>query len=508
MDRREFLRWLASGGAATTFSSHLFFSSCRKAGSPSHPNIVIFLADDLGYGDLGCYGNPINRTPNLDRLASEGIRLTDCHAAGTVCSPSRAGLLTGRHPYRSGIYYLLGGGAHLRREEITIASLLKKVGYDTCFVGKWHLSRLDDPEAGQPTPGDHGFDHWFATTENAFEGPENPQKFIRNGERTGPARGWFCDVIVEEAVSWLRQRTEPGTPFFLLVCSHEPHTPIAPPERFADMYDNDEVERLEKTIGYGEVPRDKEGIGPNKKYYYGTVSQLDNAFGRLTDGLDSLGLRNDTLVFFTSDNGPEYPVNRLESNGEWDDPIRDRCFGTPGPLRGMKRFTTEGGHRVPAIVRWPGHIDAGTTSDALVNGTDILPTLCELAGIEPPSDRTIDGESIVEALRGKTFFRRRPVCWNFPTHEYSFVPPMVMRDESYALLAHFNGKDPEQTWMDWLKTARPERYELYDLSRDVGQREDLSEAMPEKAAQLAAKLEAAWKDIQADAPVWPRWKTY
>jgi arylsulfatase A len=436
------------------------------------------------------------------------MRFTDCHAAGTVCSPSRAGLLTGRHPYRAGIYYLIDGGAHLRRDEITIASLLRKAGYETCFVGKWHLSRLDDPAAGQPTPGDHGFDHWFATTLNAFEGPENPQKFIRNGRRVGPVRGWYCDVIVEEAVSWLKSRADSKRPFFLLVSSHEPHTPIAPPPSYADAYENVEVERLEKNIRYGGVPRDKEGIGPNKKYYYGTVTQLDAAFGHLMSGLDSLGLGKGTLVFFTSDNGPEYPVNRLESRGEWDDPIRDRCFGTPGPWRGMKRFTTEGGHRVPAIARWPGRIGAGTTSDALVNGTDVLPTLCELAGVSPPSDRTIDGESVVAALSGMALARRRPVCWNFPTHEYSFVAPMVLRDGPYTLVAHFNEKKPEQTWMDWIKTARPERFELYDLDRDIGQQVDISGAMPEKTAELAAKLEAAWQDIQVEAPVWPNWNTY
>ena len=508
MERRDFLRWLAAGSAATAFSSPLFFSSCRKAGPSSRPNIIIFLADDLGYGDLGCYGNPINRTPNLDKFASEGMRFIDSHAAGTVCSPSRAGLLTGRHPYRSGIYYLISGGAHLRREEITIASLLKKAGYDTCFVGKWHLSQLDEPDTGQPTPGDHGFDHWFATTQNAFEGPENPEKFIRNGERLGPVKGWYCDVIVEEALSWLSRRSEPRSPFFLLVCSHEPHTPLAPPPSYADMYDNEEVDKLERTIGYGGVPRDKAGIGPNKKYYYGTVSQLDHAFGSLMSGLDSLGLREDTLVFFTSDNGPEYPVNRQESKGEWDDPIRDRCYGTPGPLRGMKRFTTEGGHRVPAIARWPGVIGPGTASDALVNGTDILPTLCELAGISPPTDRVIDGESIVRALRGKDFVRGKPLFWNFPTHEYAFVPPMVLREGSYSLVAFFNDKDPEETWMDWIKTARPERFELYDLSRDIGQRTDLSAAMPEKTAALAAKLAAVWKNIQSEAPVWPHWQTH
>ena len=508
MERRDFLRWLAAGGAATAFSSPLFFSSCRKAGPSRCPNVVLFLADDLGYGDLGCYGNPITRTPNLDRFASEGMRFTDNHSAGSVCSPSRAGLLTGRHPYRSGIYYLIGGGVHLRREEITIASLLKKAGYDTCFVGKWHLSQLDDPKAGQPTPGDHGFDHWFATTVNPSGGPKNPQKFIRNGQKAGAVKGWYCDVIVEEALSWLKGRGKADRPFFLLVCSHEPHTPIDPPSAYADVYDNQEVERLEKTISYGEVPRDKDGIGPNKKYYYGTVTQLDNAFGNLMAGLDSLKQQGNTLVYFTSDNGPEYPVNRLESKGEWDDPSRDRSFGSPGPLRGMKRFTTEGGHRVPGIARWPGYIPAGTVSDALINGTDILPTFCELAGVESPADRSIDGESIVRVLRGEDFKRKKPVCWNFPTHEYSFIPPMVLREGRYSLVAYFNAKAQKQTWMDWIKTARAERFELYDVGRDFGQRKDLSALLPDKTAELAAQLEAAWKNIQAEAPVWPRWKAY
>lgn len=367
--RREFLRMILAGGAAAVLPSLSLLQTCRHASKP--PNIVIFLADDLGYGDLGCYGNPINQTPNINRFASEGIRFADFHAAGTVCSPSRASLLTGRHPYRMGFYYILGGGAHLKRDEITIASLLKQAGYDTCFVGKWHLTDFDSPDKGQPDPGDHGFDHWFGTVLNAFDGPENPGKFYRNRKPLSQLVGWYCDLIVTEAVNWLKSRKDPDKPFFLLVCSHEPHTPIEPPARYANMFDNDHVERLEHDILYGGIPRPKnKDIENNKKYYYGTVSQLDAAFGRLMDTVDDLGFRDNTLVVFTSDNGPEYPVNFMESHGQWDDPIRDRCFGTPGPLRGMKRFTYEGGHRVPGIIRWPGRTPAGAVSDSLINGTD------------------------------------------------------------------------------------------------------------------------------------------
>jgi arylsulfatase A len=481
------------------------FQSCRSV--PRPPNVVVFLADDLGYGDLGSYGNPIIQTPNLDRLASEGMRFTDLHSAGTVCSPSRASLLTGRHPYRMGFYYILGGGAHLKREEVTIASLLGDAGYDTSFVGKWHLTDFDSPEKGQPDPGDHGFDHWFGTVVNAFDGPENPGKFYRNGQPVGPLPGWYCDLIVDEAIGWLKSRIEPDKPFFLFVSSHEPHTPIAPPSQFADEYDRKEVERLETEIRYGGVarPEDKD-IEGNKKFYYGTVAQLDAAFGRLTGALDDMGVRDDTLVVFTSDNGPEYPVNFMESKGRWDDPIRDRCFGTPGPLRGMKRFTYEGGHRVPGIIRWPGHVPGGTVSDALINGTDLLPTLCEIAGIPVPADRKIDGQSVLPALTGEPFRRLRPVVWSAPVHGYDFVPPLTMRDGDLSLVAWFEEKEPDQLWMDWIKTARPERYELYDLSEDIGQQEDLAGRMPETVTEMAEEMDRLWRDIQAEAPVWPEWK--
>lgn len=501
-------KWIIPGiaGCATAvILSLVLIQGCRPA--PDPPNIIIFLADDLGYGDLSCYGNPINLTPHIDRLASEGTRFTDFHSAGTVCSPSRASLLTGRHPYRLGFYYILGGGAHLQRKEITIATLLRETGYDTCFVGKWHLTQLDRPEAGQPSPGEHGFDHWFGTTVNAFEGPDNPQKFVRNGEKVGPVGQWYCDAIVAEAADWLISRPNPEKPFFLYVSSHEPHTPIVPPEEYSNRFDNEGVEQLEDSISYGGVPRPEDkNIESNKKYYYGTVAQLDAAFGRLMATLERLNLRDNTLVVFTSDNGPEYPVNFMESQGMWEDPIRDRCFGTPGPLKGMKRFTYEGGHRVPGIARWPGHIPPGAVSHALINGTDFLPTLCEIAGIAFPEDRRIDGESVVAALRGKPFARQNPVCWSAPVHEYTFVPPMTLRDGNWLLVAWFNAKPPDQLWMDWIKTSTPERFELYDLGEDLAQEHDQADRLPDKVDELSAQMRRLWKDIQAEAPVWPQWK--
>ena len=333
----------------------------QKVPRPSEqPNIVVFLADDLGYGDLGCYGNPIIKTPDIDKFAQEGVLLTDCHSGGTVCSPSRAALLTGRNPYRLGFYNILGGSTYLKSKEITIAEILKTKGYTTCFVGKWHLSVLEKKKVNEPGPGDQGFDYWMGTTHNAFDGPANTKEFIRNGVPVGQVNGWFCDVIVDEASYWLREKRDKTKPFFLYVASHEPHTPIAPPKQYSEMYDTPGVDSLEKTINYGYIRRPKRDISVNKKEYYGTVTQLDNAFGRLLRTIDSLGLRDNTIIFITSDNGPENPVTNEESLGKWTDPIRDNCFGTPGIYKGMKRFVYEGGHRVPGIVRYPGIIPAGT----------------------------------------------------------------------------------------------------------------------------------------------------
>ncbi|WP_396627086.1 sulfatase [Luteitalea sp.] len=474
-------------------------------GQPAdRPSFVVFLSDDLGYGDLGCYGHPINRTPHLDRFATEGMRFTDGHAASTVCSPSRAALLTGRHPYRLGIYYLLENGVHLRRQEVTIASLVRRQGYDTCFVGKWHVSRLGESSGGQPTPQDHGFDHWFATEHNAFDGPENPGRFFRNGAPVGPVTGWYCDVIVEEALAWLRRRPNPSRPFLLFVNSHEPHTPVRPPDRYSAAYDTEQVDGLERSVAYGGEARPAaSGTAHLKKHYYGTITQLDAAFGTLMQGLDDLGLRERTLALFTSDNGPETPITPQEEAGVGD-PLRDRSFGTPGPLRGVKRYVYEGGHRIPLIVRWPGRVRAGAVSHHLVNGTDLLPTLAALAAAPLPGERTIDGVDVSPVLAGGSVTRPIPACWTFPAR-YHHLPHIAMREGDHSLVGWMVAKRPDQRWMGWIKTTTLERSELYDLRNDIGQRHDLARQDPERHDRLRRQLIELWAGIQADAPVWEEW---
>lgn len=472
------------------------------------PNIIIYLTDDLGYGDLGCYGNPIIKTPAIDKFASEGVMLTDCHSAGTICSPSRSGLLTGRNPYRSGFYYLQGAsGTYLKNSEITIAEVLKSGGYETAFMGKWHLSRLEKTKSpDEPNPGDQGFDYWFASTHNPFEGPKNYKKFIRNGKNVGEVNGWYCDVLTEEATEWLTRIRDKSKPFLLIVSTAEPHTPLDPPEEFSQPYQNAKVDSLAKTISYGGVSRPVYDIGKNKNRYYGTVSQLDNAFGNLMKTIDKENLKENTIVIFTSDNGPESPVSQVESQGKWKDPIRDFCFGTPGIYRGMKRYPYEGGHRVPGIIRYPAKIRAGTVSNELVVATDFLPTAAQLAHVKAPIDRNMDGIDAFPAFQGRKPEREKPYLWLFPTHEdsYLIMPHISMRYEDYTLLGWLSKKPEDATLMAWMKSSIPVKFALYNLSSDPGQKSNLALTKPEILNKLKPIMIDQWKEIRDEGPNWEK----
>lgn len=445
---------------------------------PDRPNFLVILCDDLGYGDLGCYGHPRIRTPHLDRLAGQGIRLTSCYSAAPVCSPSRAGLLTGRNPNRFGVYDWIPGRSpmHMGRDEITVAKLLRRAGYATCQVGKWHCNGMfNSPE--QPQPGDHGFDHWFSTQNNAGPSHHNPANFVRNGTRVGKTEGYSCQIVTDEAIEWLRNRPA-GRPFFQFVCFHEPHEPIAsPPELVAD---------------YEDVPH-------NRALYYANVANIDAAVGRLMAALEALKVADNTLVLFTSDNGPE-TLNRY--------PNAKRCYGSPGPLRGMKLHLYDGGIRVPGILRWPGHARAGSESDQPVSLVDLLPTFCELANVPVPDDRRLDGTSLLPVLEGRPVQRDKPLFWLYLRS--LTAPKLALRDGDWKLCAHWDLKPetidrgaPQPETMQAFKRAQLTTFELYNLAEDIGEKNDLADREPQRVQRMAGQLRQLLTEIQQQCPTWP-----
>ncbi|WP_145089282.1 sulfatase family protein [Anatilimnocola aggregata] len=436
--------------------------AATAAAQTKQPNIVVFLADDLGHGDLGVYGHPIIKTPNLNEFAKRGVLLQNCYSASAVCSPSRSAILTGRTPYRNGVFTWIPENReiHLRSSELALPKLLKEVGYETCHVGKWHLnSHFNQPT--QPQPNDHGYDHWLATQNNAAPSHENPSNFVRNGKPIGKVEGYSSHIIVDEAATWLKTKRDAAKPFLLSVWAHEPHYPIKSAPEFKALYPDltDDVQRE----------------------HHANVSQLDAAFGKLLKTLDELKLTDDTLVIFTSDNGPE------------GDGIKSPGRGSTGGLRGRKRAVYEGGIRVPGIVKLPTSLNkasvaAGSKSAVPVIGSDIFVTAVKLAGAKLPADRVLDGGDLLPALEGKVVERSRPLYWR------CVIAP-----------------GPMKTAMrigDWKIVADEPltQFELYNLKSDPVEQDDLKEKEPAKFGEMQAELKKLNAEIEAEGPTW--WKTY
>lgn len=480
---------------AGSLSAHAAADSNKS----SRPNIVVVLCDDLGYGDLACYGHRVIKTPNIDRFAKQGLKLTDCYSAAPNCSPARTGLVTGRTPYRVGIHNWIPfrSPMHVPKEEITVATLLKKAGYETCHVGKWHLNgRFNLP--GQPQPVDHGFDYWFSTQNNALPTHHYPDNFVRNGKlvkvhrrfagrkfelKRHPANGhpasqYAGHIAVDEAEHWLRNVRKKDKPFFLFVCFHEPHEPIASGDEYVKLY------------GKSDDPVS------SKAAHHGNVTQMDAAFGRLMKTLDEKKLTDNTLVVFTSDNGPAI--------------TRRHPHGSAGPLRDKKGAVYEGGIRVPGIIRWPGRTKPGGVSNKPISGVDLLPTLCEVAGVTVPSDRKIDGTSWLPVLKGKPIQRKTPLYWQFNVSRSK--PKVAMRIGDWKILATLTGPqikpfgDIREGDQKLIKTAELKTFELYNLRKDIGEKNDLAKAEPKRLTQMAAKLRTMYREVRKETRTWPAWK--
>ena len=438
-----------AGLAAVAF---LFSFTAAVAAASRPPNIVIILADDLGYGDLGCYGSPNIRTPHLDAMAREGLRFTDFYAAAPVCSPSRAALLTGRYPIRSGMYgerdvLFPNSPGGLPREEITIARALKGRGYATAHVGKWHLGI----HPGN-TPRDHGFDHSLGLpySNDMDARPGLPRG--SSGSPTPPGDGWTVALIrdgevvekpadqttltrryTERATDFIRENKD--TPFFLYFAHTFPHVPL-----FASP---------------GFKGRSRRGI------YGDVVEELDWSVGQVLAAVRSAGVAENTLVFFTSDNGPWLIMNNQG--------------GSAGPLREGKGSTWEGGMRVPGIAWWPGRIKPGGVTAVPASTMDLFSTALTAAGAPLPGDRVIDGVDLAPVLAGRTMPER-------PFFYYRKNRLFACRLGDYKV--HFF----TQTGYGQPKPDAQEPPQLYQLSHDVSERFNIAAQNSEVIEKIRAAI--------------------
>lgn len=419
-------------------------TSIAQAASSRPPNIVFFLADDLGWTELNCYSNHFNETPNLDRLASQGIRFTEAYASAPVCSPTRAALMSGQYPARLHItdYLHPTDEKFLSPEHVTINEQLKKAGYVSGLIGKWHLN--GDYGRDRGTPKKHGFDEVLCTESSDIANGSywHPYKFMPDVAARLPHE-YLTDRLNLEAIDFIDRHKD--QPFFLYLAHYATHTRL--------------VGKPDKVAKY----KSKPGAGKNKNNpeLGAMLESLDDGMGQIMAELDKLGLAENTVVIFLSDNGGERNVT-------------DNF-----PLNGGKSMLYEGGLRVPCIVKWPGHIKPGQVCDAPIIAHDFYPTLMDVAGVKPDKSQVIDGTSLMPLFRGKKHLSRDTFYWHYPMEKPHFLggrSASAIRNGDWKLIEFLdNGK-----------------VELYNLKTDLREAHDLSSEQPKRAAQLKRQLDN-WK---------------
>ena len=443
MNRRDFLASAAAGLASA-------------AAPTKRPNIVLILADDLGYGDLGCYGQQRILTPNIDRLAAEGARFTHAYAGSTVCAPSRCALMTGLHTGHCRTRGNVFPDLPLRPSDLTVSELLQKAGYRNGLFGKWSLGGIGT--AGYPLK--KGFEEWFGYFSQTHAHNYYPEHLLHNGREyllkgnMGTRRTEYAhDLIHQFGMDFLARQD--ARPFFLHLAYTIPH---ANNEMGRDTGNGMEVP--------GDSPYSSRDWPQPERNMAAMVTRLDRSVGEVMEALKQSGRDRDTLVIFTSDNGPH------KEGGH--DPA---FFASSGLLRGIKRDLYEGGIRVPYIARWPGKIPAGRESAHVTAFWDFLPTCAELAGVPPPAG--IDGFSTLPALFGQKQKSHDYLYWEF--HERGFHQAVRMGD-----------------WKA-VRFGRPLPVELYNLQSDLGERNNVAAAHPD----IVRRIEQILATARTDSPEWP-----
>ena len=467
MRRRRFLRTLTSAGlgaAAALGGAGATGRAALAAGTATDrpPNVLFILCDDLGWGDLHCYGHPQIKTPNLDRLARQGMLFTQFYVNSAVCSPSRTAFMTGQYPARHRIHGHLAGHAlnasrgmpdWLDPAVPTLTHLLQQAGYATAHFGKWHLGS----GPGAPDPGAYGIDDHRTLVSNATDFAEAQKDEYFWAKSTG--------LFADEALRFIEANK--GRPWYVNLWTLVPHATLHPTD--------DDMKPYQRLAPGANLPY-KGAL----QIYYGTITALDRDLGRLLERLEALGQAENTLVLFSSDNGPEdIHIRNATHSG----------VGTPGPFRGRKRSLYEGGVRMPFIVRWPGHVPAGRIeTEAVLTAVDVLPTLCALAGVPVPAQHNLDGEDVSDILLGKSRSRTRPIFWQWRFRVFGYTihqsPMLAVRDGKWKLLMN-----PDRS-----------RMELYDIPADPSEVDNRASEHPEVVDRLAKQL-MAWQDTLPEGPV-------
>ena len=443
------IKYILSLVAVVAIFFSLSMGQAKKQIDPARkPNVIIVITDDQGYGDLGHTGNPIIKTPTIDAFSKESVNLTNYHV-GTTCAPTRAGLMTGRNCNRNGVWHTIMGASILNRDETTIADVFKRNGYATAMFGKWHLG-----DNHPFFPEDRGFEEAFhlggggvGQTPDYWNNDYFDDTYFRNGTPEKES-GYCTDIWFNEATQFIENKKD--EPFFCYLSLNAPHGPYNVPEEYYDQY------------------KDETGILETQKRFYGMITNIDDNFNELLKKLESLGIANNTIVIFTTDNGTANGFKRDDKTGT--------VHGFNAGMRGIKGSEYDGGHRVPFMIRWPnGGLGGGKKLNGLTAHVDMLPTLVSLTGQDFKPEKTMDGTDISGYLLGK-----------------SEIPDRFLVTDTQRVPWPIKGKQSCVMQGDWRLV---DGHELYNVGEDPGERSNIADKYPQKVEDMYAFYEKWWADV-------------